>query len=310
VKSLKLEKILIGPSTFAALDKTPVKRMISNGFQIIDNPFKRKMTEDELVDLLSDDVIGLLAGLEPLNRKVLEKSNFKVISRVGSGLSNIDLEAAKELGIKVCYTPYGPTRAVAELTIGAILSMIRMMPEMDRDLHRLKWNKKIGFQLEGKSIAIIGYGKIGKCVAKLLSSFNTKILVVDPFIDPKKIDYPVFSLENVLPLADIITIHSSGEECLFDENEFSIMKRGVYILNPARGSLISERALIKGLDNGKVAGAWLDSFESEPYSGPLTDYDNVILTPHVGSYTMECRAQMEAEAVDNLLNAIGRKNKA
>ena len=99
MKSLKLKKILIGPSTFAALDNTPVKRMISNGFQVIDNPFKRKMTEDELVDLLSDDVIGLLAGLEPLNREVLEKSNLKVISRVGSGLSNINLEAAKELGI-------------------------------------------------------------------------------------------------------------------------------------------------------------------------------------------------------------------
>tara|TARA_B100000315_G_C14514977_1_gene558736 strand:- start:389 stop:1315 length:927 start_codon:yes stop_codon:yes gene_type:complete len=308
VKSLKSEKILIGPSTFAALDNTPMKRMISKGFEVIDNPYKRKMTEDELVDLLSDDVIGLLAGLEPLNREVLETSNLKVISRVGSGLSNIDLGVAKELGIKVCYTPYGPTRAVAELTIGAMLSMIRMMPEMDRDLHKQNWNKKIGLQLEGKSIAVIGFGKIGRCVAELLSAFNTKILVVDPFIDPKKIDYPVFSLKNVLPLSDIITIHSSGDECLIKESEFSIMKRGVYILNPARGHLVSETALIKALDNGKVAGAWLDAFESEPYSGPLSNYDNVILTPHVGSYTMECRSQMETEAVDNLLNGLGRNN--
>ena len=300
----KTKKILIGPSSFAALDETPMEILISKGFKVIDNPFKRKLTRSELLNLLSVDVIGLIAGLEPLDREVLRKSNLRVISRVGSGLSNVDLETAKELGIKVCYTPYGPTRAVAELTIGAMLSMIRMMPEMDRDLREGKWNKKIGFQLEGKTIAIIGFGKIGRCVAELLSSFKTKIIIVDPFIKMEEVNYSAFPLQDAIAQADIITIHSSGDECIIGRNEFSLMKKGVYLLNAARGGLISEQSLIQSLDNGVVAGAWLDAFEVEPYTGQLSNYKQVILTPHVGSYTIECRKQMETEAVNNLVDAL------
>ncbi|MBT5419390.1 MAG: hydroxyacid dehydrogenase, partial [Candidatus Cloacimonetes bacterium] len=109
--------------------------MISEGFEVVDNPFKRKLTKEELLDLLSPDVIGLIAGLEPLDREVLQKSNLKVISRVGSGLSNIDLDSAEDLGISVCYTPYGPTTAVAELVLGNMISLVRMIPLMDRDMH-------------------------------------------------------------------------------------------------------------------------------------------------------------------------------
>ncbi|MDA2932970.1 phosphoglycerate dehydrogenase [Acidobacteria bacterium AH-259-D05] len=276
----------------------------SAGLKVVDNPFKRKLTKDELLELLSPDVIGLVAGLEPLDREVLEGSNLKVISRVGSGLSNVDLEAARDLDIEVCFTPWGPTRAVAELTLCAMLSLMRRLPEMDRDLHEGEWNKKIGFQLEGKTVAIIGFGRIGKCVAELLSSFNTRILVVDPFIETSEIDYPVSPLEEALPLADVITIHSSGDECVIGENQFAIMKKGVYLLNAARGELIAENSLIQALNSGRVAGAWLDTFETEPYTGPLTECEQVILTPHVGSYTYECRKQMETQAVENLINAL------
>lgn len=299
---LKEIKVLIGPSSFAALDKTPLERLISEGYGIIDNPFKRKLTRKELLDLLSPEVIGLIAGLEPLDSDVLQKSNLKVISRVGSGLSNIDLNAAKDLGIKVCYTPFGPTTAVAELTIGALLNLLRMISQMDRDLHQGKWNKRIGLQLEGKTVAIIGFGKIGKKVAKLLSPFGVDIIAVDPFCEGSAEDYTLLTLDEALPKADIITIHSSGDECLLGDREFSLMKEGVYLLNAARGSLISESSLKRALDDGKIRGAWLDTFENEPYEGPLKEYYQVILTPHVGSYTAECRKQMETEAVDNLIN--------
>jgi D-3-phosphoglycerate dehydrogenase len=304
VAVLSREKILIGPSSFSERDNTPMEMLISKGFEVIGNPFKRKLKKSELLQLLSQDVSGLIAGLEPLDREVLKKSNLSVISRVGAGLSNIDLEAAKEFGIEVCYTPYGPTRAVAELTIGTMLSLIRMVPLMDKDLHKTNWNKKIGLQLEGKTIAIIGFGRIGRCVAELLYPFNTKIIIVDPFIKTEEIDYPVLLLQDAIAQADIITIHSSGDECLIGPEEFSIMKKGSYILNPARGGLLSETALIKALDEEKVAGAWLDAFEVEPYMGQLSNYKQVILTPHVGSYTIECRKQMETEAVNNLVDAL------
>lgn len=301
------KKILIGPSSFAELDKTPLELMLSAGYVVVDNPYKRKLAKEELVELLKENVIGLIAGLEPLDREVLQKSNLKVISRVGSGMSNVDMKAAKELDIAVLNTPYGPTTAVAELTIGAMLSLIRMISLMDKNLHKGKWTKKIGTQLEGKTVVIVGYGRIGKKVASLLLSFNVNLLVVDPFIQEPIDGIPVMPLEEALPKADIITLHSSGEDCILGEREFRIIKPGAFVLNAARGGLIDEDALIFALEDGRIRGAWLDSFSQEPYAGPLAKYQQVILTPHVGSYTRECRKGMEMEAVQNLIKAFKRK---
>jgi D-3-phosphoglycerate dehydrogenase len=272
---------------------------------MLDNPYKRKLTKEELLDLLSEDVVGLIAGLETLDREVLEKSNIQVISRVGAGLSNVDLEAARDLGIQVFNTPDAPTNAVAELTIGAMLSLMRMIPQMDLALHDGQWQKRIGVQLQCKTVAIIGFGRIGRRVGELLSPFGVKILVVDPYVDESACaGYRKVTLQAALPEADVVTIHSSGHDCIMGEKEFPYMKKGAYLLNVARGGVISEKALIKAIENGIVAGAWLDTFEEEPYKGPLCRYRNVILTPHVGSYTAECRSRMEGEAVENLLKAL------
>ena len=300
-------KILLGPSSFAETDKTPLNRLLAAGYEVIDNPYKRKLTKSELMGLLTPDVVGIVAGLEPLDREVLYRSQLRVISRVGSGMSNVDLDAAKGLGIAVCSTPNGPTSAVAELTIGALLGLLRMIPLMDQALHRGEWSKKIGVQLEGKTVAVIGFGRIGRRVAELLVPFKVRLLVVDPYLnDSCSGTFIRMSLPEALVLADIVSLHSSGEECLIGEHEFAIMKHGVFLLNVARGGLIAEEALVKALEEGKVAGAWLDTFKKEPYSGPLCKYHNVILTPHVGSYTLECRKKMEEEAVENLLNVLGR----
>jgi D-3-phosphoglycerate dehydrogenase / 2-oxoglutarate reductase len=300
-------KILIGPSSFAENDKAPLNRLRAAGFEVTDNPFKRKLTKKELLDLLKDDIVGLIAGLETLDRDVLEKSHIQAISRVGAGLSNVDLDAARDLGIRVFNTPDAPTNAVAELTIGAMLSLMRMIPQMDQALHDGQWQKKIGVQLQSKTVAIIGFGRIGRRVAELLSPFGVKILVVDPNVDKSACGgCRKVVLQAALSEADVVTIHSSGHDCIMGEKEFSYMRKGSYLLNVARGGVISEKALIKAIENGIVAGAWLDTFEEEPYKGPLCGYRNVILTPHVGSYTAECRLQMENEAVDNLLNYLKR----
>jgi len=300
-------KILIGPSSFAETGKTPLNRLREAGYGVIENPYKRKLTKRELLDLVDDDTVGLIAGLETLDREVLEKLRIQVISRVGAGLSNVDLEAASDLGIQVFNTPNAPTNAVAELTIGAMLSLVRMVFQMDQALHEGKWQKKIGLQLSGKAVAIVGFGRIGRRVAELLFPFGVKILVVDPFVDDNACGgYRKLNLSAALSEADVVTIHSSGQDCIIGDKEFTHMKKGVYLLNVARGGVISEKALLKALEDGTVAGAWLDTFEEEPYNGSLCNYSNVILTPHVGSYTAECRLQMENEAVDNLLNYLKR----
>jgi D-3-phosphoglycerate dehydrogenase len=298
-------KVLIGPSSFAELDETPVNRLVEAGCEIIGNPFGRRLTRDELTTLLNGGAVGLIAGLEPLDREVLQKSRLKVISRCGSGLSNVDLAAARELAIEVCSTPSVPTVAVAELTLAAMLSLLRLLPQMDRDLHEKRWTKKIGHQLEGKTVAIVGFGRIGRRVAALLAPFDAHVLAVDPYLEPAA-DLPLVSLEEALPRADILTLHCSGDFCLLGERELALLKPGAFVLNAARGGLVDEAALLKALGTGRIAGAWLDAFEQEPYDGPLASCPNVLLTPHVGSYTRECRARMEAEAVDNLIAALLR----
>ncbi len=301
-------KVLIGPSSFAELDREPLDKLIDQGFEVIHNPFHRKLTPPELKDLLNG-VAGLIAGLETLDREVLSESDLKVISRCGIEMSNVDLETADELGIAVRNTPDAPTLAVAEMTIGAMIGLLRMIPVMSDELHNKKWAKKIGFQLSEKTVAVIGFGRIGRCVGKLLQPFNVKLLAVDPGLEGTIEQTPIISLDEALSKADIITLHMGGSAKVLGERELSLMKEGVFVLNAARGTVVDEAALVKALDNGRVAGAWIDTFTQEPYTGPLTEYPQVILTPHVGSYSRECRKRMEMEAVENLISAFAEQAK-
>lgn len=297
------KRILIGPSTFGAADPAPLKKLSDEGFELINNPFGRKLTKEELSQLLPG-VKGLIAGIEALDREILKNSQLKVISRCGSGTDNIDLRAASELGIKVYSTPEAPVEAVAELTIGAMLSLLRFIPQMNRDLHCGKWSKKTGYQLKAKTVAIIGYGRIGRYVAKLLQSFGLKIIAVDPNVNPEQVKLEgieLMRLDKALSIADIVSIHVNENKEILGEKEFELMKQGSFLLNSSRGSVINKSALITAIESGRLAGAWLDTFKEEPYSGPLTKYDNIILTPHVGSYTKECRKLMEAESVDSII---------
>ncbi len=300
---LKKTKILLGPSTFGEMDPAPKNTLISAGFELIDNPFRRKLSKDELIALLPG-VTGLIAGLETLDREVMEKSQLKVISRCGAGMSNVDIKAAQDLGIVVKSTPNAPSTAVAELTLGCLLSLLRQVTQMDSDMHKKKWNKMIGRQLSGMQVAVIGYGNIGQKVGGLLAAFGASVMAVDPRFSKEIGVVPIVDLKYALRNADVLTLHCSGEECLLGSAEFALMKKGSFILNAARGTLIDENALIEALDNKTIAGAWLDTFPSEPYAGALCDRLQVILTPHVGSYSLECRRSMEAEAVDNLISSL------
>ena len=304
MKQFFREKILISTSSFAATDTGPLDMLKDAGCEVMDNPYKRRLTKPELLGLLSKGITGLIAGLEILDKEVMSKSRLKVISRCGSGLSNVDLAAAKKLGIIVCSTPDAPVSSVAELTIAAMLSLIRAMPVMDKELHKGRWAKRIGLLLEGKTVVIVGFGRIGRRLSQLLMPFKVRILVVDPLIKNSDADVTTLSLEKALSEADIISIHSSGNGCIIGKNELRKIKRGAFILNASRGGAVDEGALIKALEKKHIAGAWLDVFEEEPYTGPLIKYPQVMLTPHVGSYTVECRKRMEMEAVKNLIKVL------
>lgn len=301
-------RVAIGPSSFAAEDDSPLQRLRAAGCDVVPNPFGRRLTEAEIVDHL-DGVDGLIAGLEPLNARVLDAaSNLKAIARVGIGVDNVDFNAAAEHGIKVSNTPEGPTQAVAEMTMAALLALCRRLAPSNAALHRGEWTKLIGQGVDGARLLVVGYGRIGRRVADLARAFGADVHVFDPYIDDDALaeGLPrVTVFEGALQHADIVTLHAGGQDVILGAHQFAAMKDGALLLNSARGQLVDEDALIDALDSGKVAGAWFDAFWEEPYNGRLTAYDQVLLTPHVGTYTRQCRLSMESAAVENLLRDLG-----
>jgi D-3-phosphoglycerate dehydrogenase len=298
--------IAISPSSFAETDKKPMKLLESAGVNIKSNPYGRRLTESEIIKHLVD-VDGLIAGLEPLNDKVLTSTNkLKAISRVGIGTDNVDLAVAKELNIDVTNTPDAPSFAVAEMTVTALLAIQRNIISLNEDMHEGLWNKVISPGLNKTALLIIGYGRIGQTVCELLSKFQIDLMVYDPYLKADSLhdNIQLVSLSDGLSKADIISLHASGKDVILDKNAFSLIKNGAILLNSARGELIDEDALVNALDSGLISGAWIDTFATEPYNGRLSNYKQVILTPHVSTYTKSCRLDMEMQAVKNLLKSL------
>jgi len=298
-------KVFISTSSFAKDEDRPLDMLKESGLEVSLNPYGRKLSEDEIEGVLHD-VDYLIAGTEPLTQRVLESAKrLKVISRCGTGLDNVDIKAADKLGIKVYNTPYGPTLSVAELTIGLIFDMLRRISKMDRDVRSGVWEKYTGNLLIEKKVGIIGFGKIGQKVAELLMPFGCEIVCYDIRKEDKELKIKIASSDEILRTSDIISIHVSSKEQIIGREEFKKIKKGAWIINVSRGGVIDESELYKALKKGHLSGAALDVFEQEPYAGPLKELDNVILTPHIGSYAKEGRINMEIEAVKNVLNGAG-----
>ena len=295
-------KVVVGASSFASDSNKAINLLLDKGIQVVKNPYGRKMTEEENISHLTD-ADGLLAGLEPLNETVLSASpSLKAIARIGIGMDNVDMEAAKRHGIKVSNTPDGPTDAVAEMVLGALLAIERQIIYANQDMHNKKWEKRIGISLRGLNVLIVGYGHIGKKVAELLKYMGVNIFVYDRFQPDLN---NVSTLEEGIAKADVISLHASGKEEILTPEMFQIMRKDIVILNSARGGLINEDALYSSLKNGTVSAFWGDVFWEEPYTGKLTECENAILTPHISTYSKQCREAMETEAVINLLRDLG-----
>jgi len=305
------KKVFISTTTFAEFDKAPLKLLEEKGYQWSHNPHKRKMTSEEIF-VSAKEAVGIVAGTETLGADVLKNlANLKVISRCGSGMDNVDIGAAEKKGIKVCNTPDGPTLAVAELTIGLILNLLRRVNEMDTALRAGKWTKITGNLLTGKKVGIVGFGRIGRKVANLLNALGAEPMYYD--VEEKKDVYKwckKCDLDELLKESDILSLHlsfSGKSNAFIGGKELKLMTPGSLLINVSRGGAVDEEALYDSLKKGHLAGAALDVFKEEPYSGRLRELKNVILTPHIGSYAKEARVKMEVDAVKNLLVALGEK---
>jgi len=262
------------------------------GHEVILNPYGRKMTEDEVIAHLQD-VDGLLAGLEPLTERVFSSCpKLRAIARIGIGMDSVDVEAANNRGIKVSNTPDAPTYAVAEMTLAALLSIARQIIPANDDLHNGVWKKRMGISLTGCKVLLIGYGRIGKRFAKLLEPFDVELLIYDTLVSSVK-------LEELLPQADIISLHASGTDLILGKEQLKLLKKPVIVLNSARGGLVDDNALFDFLDDDSYY--WADTFVDEPYNGILIKHPNAVLTPHIATYTKQCREQMEVQAIANLM---------
>lgn len=303
-------KILISSSSFGKINRDPMTILENAGYEIVLNPYGRKFEFKEFVELIKD-AVGLIAGTEKITAELLEKApKLKVISRYGVGTDNIDLEAAKKHGIIVRSTPESPSQAVAELTLALMLNLSRRVNEADKNLKNNNWSQLMGRLLYGKTLGIIGLGRIGKKVVKLTQPFGMKIYAYEPYPDQDFIstnNITLAVLDEVLSRSDIVSLHlplSDSTYHIIGKKELSLMKKEAIIINTSRGGLIDEPALIEALKNRGIEGAAIDTFEKEPYTGALTESDNVVLTCHMGSSAVETRKQMELETVNNLIDAL------
>lgn len=304
--------IQITTSTFGKAGIKPITYLKEKNLDFRLNPLGRKLTEKEAIEIILD-AEGIIAGTEPLSDRVLRNlPNLRVISRCGTGLNNVDLETAKKLGIKVLNTPDIHVDAVAELALTGALCALRKITHGDRNIRSGTWGKSMGYSLYNKRVGIIGFGKVGKRFANLLSVFTDNIVYYDPYLKNEQDHVSHAAVKNVsfhelISTSDIISLHvpfTNENQNLISESEFNLCKSNVAILNTSRGGLINEKDLYHFLNHNKDAAAFLDVFEEEPYHGNLTELQNVILTPHIGTTTKETREEMELQACKNLLKGL------
>jgi len=276
-------------------------------------------SREELIEKVRDKD-GLLCLLtDKIDAEVMDAApNLKVISTYSVGYDHIDIEEATKRGIYVTHTPGVLTDAVAEFTVGLIFAITRRILEADKIIRSGEWNKPwnpfflVGPELKGKTVGIIGFGRIGIGVAKRLSSFGVKMLYYDisrRWDIEGILDVQYADIETILKESDIVTLHvplTKSTYHLIGEKELKMMKETAYLINTARGPVVDTEALVKALKEKWIAGAALDVFEQEPLPAghPLTKLDNVILTPHIASATIEARRRMSELAARNLISVL------
>ena len=297
-------RALITTHPFGTVDPRPLELLRGIGVAYVLNPLGRRPTESELCALIADADL-LIAGTEPITDRVMACApRLRIISRVGIGLDNVDLTAARQRGIAVAYTPDAPAPAVAELTLGLMLSLLRSIHTANARLRADGWHRFMGRRLGTMTVGIIGVGRVGRRVIGLLRPFGSEILAND--LEPAH-DLPGVSWaekNDIYDRADLISLHvplTPNTINLIAAPEIDRMKPDAFLINTARGGIVNERDLAAALREGRLAGAALDVFGEEPYAGELIGTDRCLLTCHMGSMSVDCRAQMEIEATENVV---------
>ncbi|MFQ6054230.1 MAG: hydroxyacid dehydrogenase [Candidatus Bathyarchaeia archaeon] len=290
-----------------------VRMMREAGFQV---DLKTAITGDELIEAVGDYDALVVRSRTKVTGEVLARGRrLKAVARAGVGLDNIDVEEARRRGVEVVNSPEAPSNAVAELVLGFMLSLARRIPEADAGMKRGEWMKGRlrGFELSGKTLGIIGFGRIGYLLGKKAKALGMRVLAYDVIID-KRMEYvedagaEAVSMETLLASSDFVTVHVPllpQTRHMIGRREIEMMKRGAYLINAARGAIVDEDALREALLSGRLAGAALDVYEEEPPRDTrLTGMRNVVCTPHIGAETAEAQRANSTIVAEKLIKIL------
>lgn len=282
------------------------------GFDVID---LSSIPKEELFKHVEDLDAIIVRSATKVRKEIIDSAkNLKVIGRAGVGLDNIDVEYAKSKGIKVINTPGATSISVAELTIGLILAVMRKIAFADREMRKGVWPKKKskGIEMYGKTMGIIGIGRIGREVAKRAKAFGMKVVYYDVYRPDESIEKELGieyrDLDSLLSEADVVSLHvplTPDTKHLINRERIEKMKNGAILINAARGGTVDEEALYEALKSGKLYGAALDVYEHEPVKeSPLFELDNVVLTPHIGAQAKEGQIRAGVEVAERVADAL------
>ena len=273
------------------------------------------LTGDALAQAIADADAVLVRSATKITRESLARADrLKVIGRAGVGVDTIDVEAATERGIAVLTAPSGNTTSAAELTLALILALVRRIPAADRSMKEGAWDRKRfnGTELRGKTLGLVGAGRVGSEVARRARAFGVRVVAFDPFLTPdraRSLEVELAELDDVLREADILSLHvplTDATAGLISAEKLALVKPGAFIVNVARGGVLDEQALATALAEGRIAGAALDVFETEPLprDHPLRSVENAVLTPHLGASTAEAQRSVAVEIAESVRAAL------
>lgn len=296
----------------APLHEKAIEILKNAGLEVV---YEEYPDQEKLKELVKDVSAIIVRSKPKVTKEIIDAaSSLKVIARAGVGLDNIDVEYAKSKGIEIVNAPAASSRSVAELAIALIFNVARKVAFADRKMREGIWAKKqcMGFELEGKTLGVVGFGRIGYQVAKIANAIGMKLLLYDPYPNEeraKEVGGKFVELEELLRNSDIVTIHVPLLEStyhLINEERLKLMKPTAILINTARGAVVDTNALVKALQEGWIAGAGLDVFEEEPLpkDHPLTKLDNVVLTPHIGASTVEAQERAGIEVAEKVVKIL------
>ena len=312
-----MQKVLVSASHFDTLCRDAYQLLEANGYQVLFDPARSfpAYTTQELENHPDrEDIVAALIGMDDFRDEGKFKAlpNLKAVAKFGVGVDNIDGEMAKRYGVAALNAPGQNSNAVAELTVGFMLDLLRHDIRLHKAMEQGGWPRFIGSEIKGKTVGLLGFGAIARLVAQKLRAFDVTVLAFDLYPNEKlaeELGVRMVSREEVITASDLVSIHipaTPETHHLFNRETIASMRDGAYLLNPARGALVDLDALAEALLSGKLAGAALDAFEVEPLpaGAPILKCENIVLTPHTGAETKESYYNVSMTTVQDILRVL------